>query len=271
MKSKSRTIRRRWPQLRIMIGGSKPREELIGYFDVWDPITQGGDVYNFDPESTRAALQRGEEMFWYTCVGPRSPYANVYNDHPLTAIRTLWWQAWKYGITGFEYWWFNYWRPNLELSKGDNPWPLSRKTEWNSRSFKWSNGDGVLVYPGPDGQALPSIRLSVMRDAIEDWELLFRLRRTLELATKTESPETEKWLQPSQTLLSVPTKITENLIEWSSDPQVYQDARAELYRLLTGLTDILGRQAIDRYTEEWIKNHQAWLQKKFEERVAATQ
>jgi hypothetical protein len=253
-----------------MIGGSKPREELIGYFDVWDPITYGGEIYNFDPESTRAAVERGEEIFWYTCVGPRAPYANVYNDHPLTAIRALWWQAWKYEITGFEYWWFNYWRPNIALSEGSFPWPLSQLRSWNSRSYKWSNGDGVLVYPGRAGKALASIRLSVMRDAIEDWEVLFMLRRAVELARKLNSPKAESFLEPADKLLSVPDQITSSLTEWSQEPATYLAARDELYRLLSGLRSAIGEDQVDRYTESWVKQHQAWLQRKFEERVAAT-
>jgi hypothetical protein len=209
-------------------------------------------------------------MFWYTCVGPRAPYANVYNDHPLTAIRALWWQAWKYQISGFEYWWFNYWRPNLNLNDGSSPWPASRLRQWNSRSFKWSNGDGVLVYPGPQGKALPSIRLSVMRDAIEDWEILFMLDRTVELAKKTKIPGAERWISAAERLLEVPEEITTDLTEWSRNPQVYFKAREEVYRLLTTLRKTIGSQQTDQYIEKWVQDRQSWLQRKFEERVAAS-
>jgi len=100
----------------------------------------------------------------------------------------LWWQSWKYAITGFEYWWFNWWEPNIGLSKEEPPWPEGSREEWNSRSFEWANGDGLLVYPGPRGEPLPSIRLSVIRDAIEDWEALFILRRAVELAEQRLAP-----------------------------------------------------------------------------------
>ncbi len=266
VRTKSLTIRERWPGLRIMVGGSKPREDLIGYVDVWDPITAGGDVYNFEAESTRAAQKRGEEVFWYTCIGPRWPYANVYNDHPLTAIRALWWQAWKYQVTGFEYWWFNRWEPNSQLSKGDKPWPLFRTREWNSRSFDWANGDGLLVYPGPGGQALPSLRLSVIRDAIEDWETLFILARTLELARETGVAaellrEAEKWLQ-------VPETITADLRHWNQDPEVYQLARSEVLKLIGNFRQRLGSKRVDRYIQEWVDEHQQFLQESFKKRVS---
>jgi hypothetical protein len=236
VRDKATAIRRQWPGLKIMVGGSKPREELIGYVDVWDPITFGGTTYNFDPESVRPAVQRGEEVFWYTCVGPRAPFANIYNDHPLTAIRALWWQAWKYGVTGFEYWWFNWWRPNLALSRGKNPWPLGNRTAWNSRSYDWANGDGLLVYPGPAGRPLASLRLTVVRDAIEDWEALFLLQRAVEKAAAEAASSNAEPTRAARELLRVPPEVTADLTHWSQDPQVYLAARHKAYRLLSEMT-----------------------------------
>jgi len=265
MRSKSLIIRKRWPGLRIMVGGSKPREELIGYVDVWDPITAGGDVYDFEAESSIAAQKRGEEVFWYTCIGPRWPYANVYNDHPLTAIRALWWQAWKYQVTGFEYWWFNWWESNSQLAKGTQPWPLSKAREWNSRSYDWANGDGLLVYPGPGGKALPSIRLSVIRDAIEDWETLFILARTLEVARKSGADvelirKAEKWLD-------VPDAITADLTHWESEPEPYLVARSEVLELIDNFRQNLGGDKVDRHIKEWVDKQEQFLEASFKKRV----
>ncbi|UCF35301.1 MAG: DUF4091 domain-containing protein [Acidobacteriota bacterium] len=267
MKGKARTIRRKWPKLRIMIGGSKPRPEIVGFMDVWDPITYGGDVYDFDPVSTQEAIARGEEMFWYTCVGPKMPFANVYNDHPLTAIRALWWQAWKYGVTGFEYWWYNWWQPNLELSRIDPPWPRSKADTWNSRSFEWANGDGLLVYPGPGGTALPSIRLSVMRDAIEDWEVLFLLKRAAALAEQRKDPALASQLKRAEILLQVPDPLTSDLMNWSDQPRDYSQARSELYDLLQFFVESLGKKEFEEHTAKWIREHTHWKQQQFLKRV----
>jgi len=267
VQGKAREIRRRWPKLRIMVGGSKPREELIGYVDVWDPITFGGQTYNFDPESVKRAIQRGEEVFWYTCVGPRAPFANIYNDHPLTAIRALWWQAWKYGVTGFEYWWFNYWRPNQALSRETPPWPISRRDDWNSRAYDWANGDGLLVYPGPDGMPLPSLRLGVVRDAIEDWEALFLLERAAEMAAAGTGVDRAGMVAEAQALLQVPPEITTDLTHWSKDEGIYWDYRHRVYELLGRLRSSLGPVEFDRYVVDWDRQHRSWLESKFEERV----
>ncbi len=267
VREKAVSIRRQWPKLRIMVGGSKPREELIGYVDVWDPITFGGLTYNFDPESARQAVERGEEVFWYTCVGPRAPFANIYNDHPLTAIRALWWQAWKYGITGFEYWWFNWWRPNLALSRGSQPWPLGNRAKWDSRSYDWANGDGLLVYPGPNGRPLASLRLSILRDAIEDWEVLFLLQRAVEKANAEPSGIPTSLIRDATELLRVPAEITADLTHWSEDPQIYLAYRHRAYYLLDGLRASIGGEKFDRYVHDWESKRKAFLQESFEKRV----
>ncbi len=251
IREKARTIRRNWPKLRIMVGGSKPRPELVGWVDVWDPITSGGSVYDFDAKGAKEAQARGEEVFWYTCIGPRQPYANVCNDDPLTAIRALWWQAWKYGITGYEYWWMNEWQNNMTLGKGEKPWPAGRTDEWNSRSYEWCNGDGLMVYPGAGGEALSCIRFDVMRDAIEDWEVLFQLQRAVELASQGErSPEVQLLARRGMALVAVPEEITTDLTHWSEDPQVYLRNRHNAYELLAALREKLGPKAVDAYTAE---------------------
>ena len=269
VRDKAIAIRRQWPRLRIMVGGSKPRKELIGYVDVWDPITFGGATYNFDPESARQAVERGEEVFWYTCVGPRAPFANIYNDHPLTAIRALWWQAWKYGVTGFEYWWFNWWRPNLALSHGKEPWPLGNRSKWDSRSYDWANGDGLLIYPGPGGQPLASLRLSVLRDAIEDWEVLFLLERATEKAAAEAADSTSELVRAARELLRVPPEITTDLTHWSTDPEIYLTSRHKAYHLLTGLRASIGGGKLDLYIQEWERQRKAFLEESFQKRVKA--
>jgi hypothetical protein len=269
VREKATVIRRQWPRLRIMVGGSKPREELVGYVDVWDPITSGGTTYDFDPQSVRLAVQRGEEVFWYTCVGPRAPFANIYNDHPLTAIRALWWQAWKYGVTGFEYWWFNWWRPNLALSQGKEPWPLGHRTKWDSRSYDWANGDGLLVYPGPGGQPLASLRLSVLRDAVEDWEVLFLLERAAEKATVDARDGAADSVRAARELLGVPPEITKDLTHWSADPEVYLAWRHRAYRLLSELRACIGGAELDQYVQGWERQRKAFIDGSFEKRVKA--
>jgi hypothetical protein len=115
-----------------------------------------------------------------------------------------------------------------------------------------------------------------MRDAIEDWEVLFQLQRAVELAEKSvkQKPEAEgKALQTlakqAQALLAVPAEITADLTHWSEDPQVYLKHRHDAYELLAGLRSNLGAKDVDAYTVSWIADHDRWMQEKFEQRVKA--
>ena len=76
-----------------------------------------------------------------------------------------------WGINGFVY----------SMAHGWGPKPLE-----NLQSFAGTNGDGTLLYPselvGGSGP-MPSIRLMLLRDAIEDYELLQLLRTQRGAAT----------------------------------------------------------------------------------------
>ncbi|HLA38655.1 MAG TPA: glycoside hydrolase domain-containing protein, partial [Candidatus Glassbacteria bacterium] len=104
MRKKADIIHTRYPGVRVMIGGSIPRPELVGWIDVWDPIMRPGGVYGFDPAPCREALARGEEVLWYVCIAPHPPFPNVQMDDPLVDSRSLFWMTYKYDIMGYEYW-----------------------------------------------------------------------------------------------------------------------------------------------------------------------
>ena len=170
MRAKANLIHANFPGLKVMIGGSRPRQELVGYIDIWDPTMIPGGVYGFDPKEISDAQQRGEETMWYVACSPQHPFPNVQMGDPLYAARMLFWLTWKYNITGFEYYCFAIWGQNPKVQPR---WPES---PWNTYSFDHTNGDGQLCYPGPDGQPVASVRLEAIRDGIEDWEALFVLQ-----------------------------------------------------------------------------------------------
>ena len=67
-------------------------------------------------------------------------------------------EAWALGVRGFHYWNVNYSQP------GQDPYDdLSDSTP--------VNGDGLLVYPGPNGP-IDSLRWELIRDGIEDYDYL---------------------------------------------------------------------------------------------------
>jgi len=215
------TLKRADPDIRIMQTGWSPHPELDGYVDIWCPLTAG-----YSEKACRQAQARGEEVWWYVCCGPLAPYANFFVDYPGIDPRILFWQTWKYGVTGFLYWGTDVW-PH-------NPPPLQKYVDadyanWNPNSYGTCNGDGFLIYPGPDGKPLGSVRLANIRDGIEDYEYFHRLA---ELVAQRPPGKVRR---AAEALLRVEAPICQDLRTYTSDPALLLDRRASLGRMIEQL------------------------------------
>lgn len=123
---------------------------------------------SFD-ERMKAIQAKGETVWAYVCNYPLAPYLNVKVDDEGIVSRVLFWQFYQRDIDGFLYWHTSYYE---QLGNGGNPWD-SVDTFDNG-----IYGDGILIYTGT-GAGLPkltpvgSIRLKIIRDGIDDIELLY--------------------------------------------------------------------------------------------------
>jgi hypothetical protein len=118
------------------------------------------DHFHRDYDFFRERQKAGDEVWFYTCTGPKTNYANRFIEQPLIKPRLLHWINFRYGATGYLHWGFNYW--NLTTSPFDET------------RFNFPGGDQWIVYP-KNGKLLSSIRLEAMRDGIGDYELLSML------------------------------------------------------------------------------------------------
>ncbi len=117
-------------------------------------------------------LANGNELWWYVCNMPGEPYLNLFVDEKGLNHRVLFWQQYRYGVSGFLYWSANYWKT------ADNPW-----TDVDTKTLSYPvYGDGILLYPGDevnvDG-AVVSLRLKAVRDGMEDYELFSLAEKVL--------------------------------------------------------------------------------------------
>ena len=193
-----------------------PRK-LIGAVRTWCVNTSNYDAGFL--EERRAA---GDNIWLYVCCGPLPPHANFFIDQPAIDHRILFWQTWQRKCSGFLYWEVNYWHGMLPQSTDAQQWPDT--DSWNCtklatyRTFK-VNGDGWLVYPGRDWTPLPSVRLEIIRDGIEDYEYLYLLRE----------------LAPDSDLLQVGSDISRDFTHYCADPEVIEQRRLAIAKAIEAL------------------------------------
>ena len=213
--------------------------ELVGALDIWIPQTDR--LHSFYDERRRL----GDELWCYVSMWPRRPYANLFIDYTALEHRIMFWQLWKVGASGFLYYCINLWgsnavgAPNPERETAGLPdadhrdagdrgarWP---EVPWNTFTGPTSmNGDGQLLYPGPDMRVLSSVRMECVRAGIQDYELLAELSRRVAVAGDL-SPELGA---RARELLAVPDEVVAGMTEFTDDPTMLRETRREIGELI---------------------------------------
>jgi len=151
------------PDIKVMQTGWSPSADLKGLVRIWCPLTAGANL-----PAVRQAQADGDEVWWYVCCGPTAPFANLFVDYPGIDHRILGWQTFRDGIEGFLYWGVDVWPGNgLPVDEYDR----ADYANWNPNSFGTCNGDGYLLYPGEGDVPVSSLRLALLRDGFEDFDL----------------------------------------------------------------------------------------------------
>lgn len=113
-----------------------------------------------------AAKESGKTVWAYICWEPGYPFTNLYVNEKGLSHRIQFWQQYSFDSEGFLYWSANFW------GGVDNPWTDAATVKFLSKEVF---GDGLLLYNGNfanvDGPCA-SLRLEIVRDGLEDIELL---------------------------------------------------------------------------------------------------
>ena len=175
----------------------------------------------FDTVNNRVILERlteGGEVWCYVNHGPPRPYANFFIDFACVEHRALFWQMWALGVGGFHYWNVDAWDP------GRDPWR-------DPADITPANGDGSLLYPGPSGP-VSSIRWETIRDGIEDYDYLVLFRGLMRKLGKTGAHEDLR--KRAEAVYDLKPLIP-NLVEFSRDPNVLQEKRDAIAKMIVEL------------------------------------
>ncbi|MDO5581294.1 MAG: DUF6067 family protein [Planctomycetia bacterium] len=235
------------PRIRTMLT-TEPRQGFagdagLGKIDVWAMII---DRY----DSRRAEECKAQnEILWTYMTNVPTPYCTQFMEHSAADLRVWLWQSWKFNCPGVLIWTINYWTSSTAFPDPDHPQnpyldPGVYQTGYGlakGAKHLWGNGDARMVYPPlscavPAKEAnfddpVPSIRLEMIREGIEDYEMLVLLKKKL-AERKDLSPARKAELEK---LLEVPTEITSDWTRFTTDPQPIYRHRAKVAKAIEEL------------------------------------
>ncbi|MBP3695762.1 MAG: DUF4091 domain-containing protein [Thermoguttaceae bacterium] len=242
-------IKKYAPEIQTMLT-EEPSEsviagELLGKVDIWCPVTP-----NFDPKTAAHCKAKGERFWWYVCCWPREPYCTEFIDHSAVEMRTWLWQTWQNDVVGTLIWATNYWTSDAAYPEdAQDPYrdPMSYVSGYDTPAGTkrfWGNGDGRLYYPplacatpvkAPEvpnfGQPVASIRFEMLREGLEDYEMLYLLREKLASAKDLSSAKRAEY----EALLKVPESITSSMTQFSTDPAPIYERREKIAEAIEAL------------------------------------
>ena len=128
--------------------------------DCMDWFFAGIQDKNYNVANARKSRAKGHRVGWYG--EEDAPYANFEIQSGAIDLRLLMGaQAQRVKPDGYLYYCTTWWTTNTCMEAG----PF---TKWDPRTWGGLNGNGSLLYPGPDGIPLSTIRLENFRDGLED-------------------------------------------------------------------------------------------------------
>lgn len=217
----------------------------VGALATWTPWTTPAIVsgFNYLHNNNRKAFQ-------YNGQRPRSPSFATEDDG--VSLRVLAWAQRKYGIDRWYFWESTYWN-NFQGNTGQvNVWVTAQTFGFNSivnaskgeTGNNYSNGDGVLFYPGTDTQfpsaskgvagPIVSLRMKHWRRGIQDMDYE-------QLARAIDPTAVDALLSASVTALFdvTPTDVNDPTygsrdIGWSTNPADWEAKRVALANIIKG-------------------------------------
>jgi len=227
---------RAWRQAIAASPDPAVRRVHVAWTCTQDPSAQPVDVAmlaaSWDPAQVKEARDQGKQVWEYNGELPRS--GTFLLDADAVSPRVNGWLQAIYGIPRWFYWDAAHWNDRHDTEPVD---PYEDPESLHNDDGDWVNGDGVLVYPGNQGDAfpekslgyagvVPSIRLKNWRRGIEDAGYLQMARAR----DPGASGRVARWLVPA----AFGEAATGKPPSWSTRGKPYFEARRALRAIALG-------------------------------------
>ncbi|MFA5857446.1 MAG: glycoside hydrolase domain-containing protein [Elusimicrobiota bacterium] len=188
--------------------------ELGSCIDIWCPLTP-----RYDMAVAEKIRPKGKQVWWYNCITPRYPYANwLIENTAIEARLLLGVKTVKYKADGYLYY------STIKWAANKKPIAFGPYTDWDPRSWNTTNGDGSIIYAGPNGP-MTTIRFENIKDGLEDYEYWYLLRKLYDKNKVKLSTEEQAEVEA---LLAVPDELVESTIKYTFDSAVLYSVRAKV-------------------------------------------
>ena len=223
------------PKIPVYVSSWWYRPEYSGYIDVWGVSNHGSTWGRPVPISDFTNIRKDGARVWFTTDGKLctdTPYLGFERMTPHYAF--------KFGAEAYEFWGCNWYTFN----PFDYGWHNHIRQSSSPGRVSWTrypNGDGYIIYPGHFiglDSYVPTIRLKLAREGVEDYEFLHYLSTLIDKGKKrgADVAKAEKALQDAKDIVLFPTAEGRFSTEYLPDPYAIMRVRAGVAEAIEELT-----------------------------------
>ncbi len=229
------------PKLKRFITENNPGPAIMDVTEIGCP------VFCFaNPDKIKEWSAKGREFWSYLMCWPKEPHLNLFIDSYAINMRMWLWASYRYKLKGILIWNLNQWNGAREAAPAgmvQNIWkdPMTYKSGWGTpqgAAPEYGNGDGMLFYPpnrdpnhdkakyleGP----VPSVRLEILREGLNDYDYMIMLKKFVEDAGVGQ----EKLVKKATELLDYGDDVFISDRMYSKEPLILMKYRNQMGDLL---------------------------------------
>lgn len=234
------TIHKAAPKLTRLITENNPGPEIMDVTEIGCPV-----LAKFDPVKSKEWIANGRLMWSYLMTWPKTPHVNLFIDSDAINLRMWLWMSYRYQLTGILVWSSNVWNtkncspPGVLQNIWEDPMTyMSGNLTTPGAAAEYGNGDGMFFYPpnrDPNNDKtkyltgpVPSLRLEILREGIDDYDYLI----LLENCVKNARADQKKLAEKAKQILKYGTEVFTSEQEYAKNPEILAKYRQQIGDLL---------------------------------------